>query len=195
LKLIILAAAIGAAALATAACGSAASVPPGQPGASPPPSAACLTAGNCTAAQQQQVAASNGITNPDGLNGCLVAGNCTASQQQGIAAGMSAVGSSSAAPAPSSPPPGQVTANFICSVDRPGIGGLYTLTTTNPGTTAIYVGTVQLNFYDDAGNLIDTETTDVDLQVPPGQSVVTHDAEEASAAPVTCSETSWSDQP
>ena len=57
------------------------------------------------------------------------------------------------------------------------------------------MGTVQVNFYDSAGTLIDTETTDVGAQVNPGQSVVTHDAEEVTRPPSTCKETAWTDQP
>jgi hypothetical protein len=87
----------------------------------------------------------------------------------------------SSAPAAATPAPG--VADFDCSIDRPGIGGLYTLTITNPGTTVIYVNGVQINFYDGQGNLIDTATTSVDEYVNPGQSVVTHDAEEVSASP------------
>jgi hypothetical protein len=122
----IISAAVVAVVVGTAAsCGTAATVtvttspttvPPGQPGASPPPSASCLTAGNCTAAQQRQVAASNGITNPGGLNGCLVSGDCTASQQQGIAVGMPAAGSSSA-PTPSSPATDGCTVVSLSSLD------------------------------------------------------------------------------
>ena len=52
----------------------------------------------------------------------------------------------------SSPAP---LANFTCSMDRPGIGGTFTLTTTNPGTSAFYVGTVHVNFSDAAGTLTD----------------------------------------
>ena len=99
----------------------------------------------------------------------------------------------SSAPAAATPAP--VVADFDCSIDRPGIGGLYTLTITNPGTTVIYVNGVQINFYDGKGNLIDTATTSVDEYVNPGQSVVTHDAEEVSASPPsTCRETSWTGQ-
>ena len=86
----------------------------------------------------------------------------------------------------------QAQASFTCSVDRPGIGGWFTLTTTNPGTSAINVVTVQVSFYDAAGRVLDTGTTDVGQQVGPGQSVVTHYAEEVSAPPETCRETSWS---
>ena len=50
-----------------------------------------------------------------------------------------------------------------------------------PGTLAINVATVQVSFYDAAGRVLDTGTTDVGQQVGPGQSVVTHDAEEVSA--------------
>jgi hypothetical protein len=60
----------------------------------------------------------------------------------------------------------QAQASFTCSVDRPGIGGW--LTTTNPGTSAINVATVQVSFYDAAGRVLDTGTTDVGQQVGPG---------------------------
>jgi len=51
---------------------------------------------------------------------------------------------------------------------------------------------VLASFYDAAGRVLDTGTTDVGQQVGPGQSVGTHDAEEVSAPPETCRETSRS---
>jgi hypothetical protein len=93
-------------------------------------------------------------------------------------------------PSPSSAP----VADFRCTMDSPGDGGSFTLTISNPGTSAINVATVQLNFYDQGGTLIDTHTTDVTLQVNPGQTVVSHGAEEESTSPYSCQETSWSEQ-
>jgi hypothetical protein len=85
-----------------------------------------------------------------------------------------------------------VVADFICRMDSPGDGGQYTLTISNPGTATIEVGNVQIDFYDANGSLIDTDTDTPELSILPNQYIVTTGAEELSAAPYTCRETSWS---
>jgi hypothetical protein len=194
-----LAAAIAAAALVTA-CGS--SAPSGQPGASPPPSAACLAQGTCTAAQQQQVAASNGITNPDGLNGCLVAGDCTASQQQGIAAGTSATGNSPAAPAPSSPASGTAMLDWTCNITSANPANSTEWTTSFKVTATNYTQqTVDITngptvtFADQSGD--DTDSYPVvwvqDIQPGSSASYVGSDyITSPTSAPTSCSVTQWS---
>lgn len=70
------------------------------------------------------------------------------------------------------------TADVVCFMDRPAISSYFTLTITNPGSSVITAATVQINFYDASGNLIDTQTSDVGDTISPGQHAVFHDAEE-----------------
>jgi DNA-binding beta-propeller fold protein YncE len=85
-------------------------------------------------------------------------------------------------------------ADFTCSMDRPGVSGFYTLTIANPNAETIYVATVQLNFADQSGTVIDSAEATPGLTVQPEQSVVFHGAEEEAGPPSTCQETSWSSQ-
>lgn len=82
------------------------------------------------------------------------------------------------------------TANFICAVGAGWTFQPITITTTNPNSTPINIGTANVNFYNSAGNLIWSKAEEIGMTIPPGQSVVTDDNAWVSYV-ATCKVINW----